>query len=92
MSKPKTIQDLIEAHGASNQDVEMIAQCLFDGTRVFAGPNGYFTTATAYYDLPIHVRDFIRKAIRTFTVENVLDATMKDDSEDNRGVNHDDEI
>lgn len=74
MNKPKTLHDLLIGQHISLREVEDIARTVFDGKTTAAGPEGYVMTACAYDDLPEHIRQFVRKAFLSFTVENVLDA------------------
>lgn len=81
MSKPDTLQDLITNGVAGNRDVEDIARLLFDGARIFTGPNGHQTVIVAYDRLPDACKQFIRKAISMSSVQNILDVNEEEDDE-----------
>ena len=84
MSKPQTLHDLHLDGQFSLQDAEKIARTIFDGTNELLeseSPAGYIVTACAYDDLPQHIRDFVRKAILSFTIENVFDAADYDEAD-----------
>lgn len=74
MSKPQTIQQLIHDGVAGTKDVDAIARSFFDGKTTGAWIEGYVATAASWDDLPETSKQFIRKAIGFFKVENVLDA------------------
>ncbi len=79
MNKPKTLHDLLIGQHISLRDVEDIARTVFDGKTTAAGPEGYIITACSYDDLPDHIKQYVRKAFFSFTVENVLDARGPED-------------
>lgn len=74
MNKPQTIQYLIREGVAGTKDVDAIARSLFDGKTTGAWIEGYVATAADWDSLPDATKQFVRKAIGFFTVENVLDA------------------
>jgi len=74
MNKPQTIQHLIRDGVAGTKDVDTIARSLFDGKTTGAWIEGYVATAADWDSLPEPTKQFVRKAIGFFKVENVLDA------------------
>lgn len=85
--KPQKIKDLMMSGNASAQDIQRIAEGIFDGETTAAGPaqgglECYVITACKFTDLPLHVQGFIVKAILEFKVENVLDAAEDHDDGD----------
>jgi len=96
MNKPKTLHDLLIGQHISLREIDDIARTVFDGKTTAAGPEGYVITACVYDDLPDHIRQFVRKAFLSFTIENVLDAsepfTIDDNGEAECVPQADDEI
>lgn len=81
MSKPTKLKDLMIGGHIGINDINAIARALFTDATTMAGPEGYLVTGVNFDDLPEHVQGYIRKAIKEFSVENVLDANEADDVE-----------
>lgn len=79
MSKPTKLKDLMIGGHIGVNDINAIARAMFTNATTMAGPEGYLVTGVNFDDLPEHVRGYIRKAIKEFSVENVLDANAAND-------------
>ena len=79
MTKPVTLHDLLMGDHVTLRDVDDIARAMFDGNEKYYGLSGYVLTASSYDNLPEHVRAFVRKAVFSFSVENVFDAVEEGD-------------
>ena len=82
MTKPTKLKDLMIGGHIGINEINTIARALFTNATTMAGPEGYLVTGINFDDLPEHVRGYIRKAIKEFSVENVLDANVTDDEDE----------
>ena len=74
MTKPNTVQDLMINGIVTLRDVDRMACRLFSsGREMTTIIDGYVVTMPDFVELPDHIQQFIRKAISTATVVNLLD-------------------
>ena len=75
MSKPNTIQQLYSSGDVTMRDVDRIASSIFEHTSQMHGIlEGYVVHMPDFDDLPDTCKQFIRKALMSAKVQNVLDA------------------